>query len=87
MLETFEKDDTDMQTSSPDFVPAVQYDSLRKEFEELQERYYQAQAATEASSIAEEPGYERLISVQNTTKLVHKPFDATLRGPCSAAPP
>ncbi|KAJ8374426.1 hypothetical protein SKAU_G00050060 [Synaphobranchus kaupii] len=56
MLETFEKDDTDMQSSSPDFVPTVLYDSLRKEFEELQERYFRAQAAAEASSITEEQG-------------------------------
>ncbi|KAG9350563.1 hypothetical protein JZ751_024452, partial [Albula glossodonta] len=56
MLETFEKDDTDMQSSSPDFVPTVLYDSLRKEFEELQERYSQAQALAEASSMTEEQG-------------------------------
>ncbi|KPP72331.1 ankyrin repeat domain-containing protein 24-like [Scleropages formosus] len=51
MLENFEKDDTDIQNSGPDFVPTVLYDSLRKEFEELQERYFQAQAAAEASSV------------------------------------
>ncbi|KAG7488072.1 hypothetical protein MATL_G00029990 [Megalops atlanticus] len=56
MLETFEKDDTNMQSSSPDFVPTVLYDSLRKEFEELQERYSQAQAAAEAASMSEEQG-------------------------------
>ncbi|KAG5851312.1 hypothetical protein ANANG_G00091830 [Anguilla anguilla] len=56
MLETFEKA-TDLQSSSPDFVPTVQYDSLRKEFEGLQERLLRAQAATEASSIAEEHGF------------------------------
>uniref|UniRef100_A0A8C9U0H8 Ankyrin repeat domain 24 n=1 Tax=Scleropages formosus TaxID=113540 RepID=A0A8C9U0H8_SCLFO len=55
MLENFEKDDTDIQNSGPDFVPTVLYDSLRKEFEELQERYFQAQAAAEASSVT---GYD-----------------------------
>lgn len=54
MLEMFEKDDTDMQTSGPDFVPTALYDSLRKEFEALQERYCQAQASAEASSMAGE---------------------------------
>lgn len=54
MLEMFEKDDTDMQTSSSDFVPIVQYETLRKEFEALQERFSQAQASDEASSVAEE---------------------------------
>ena len=54
MLEMFEKDDTDMQTSSSDFVPIVQYETLRKEFEALQERLSQAQASDEASSVAED---------------------------------
>ncbi|XP_030640129.1 ankyrin repeat domain-containing protein 24 [Chanos chanos] len=54
MLEMFEKDDTDMQNPGPDFVPVELYDSLRKEFEELQERYSRVQASTEASSVAEE---------------------------------
>ncbi|KAF3834848.1 hypothetical protein F7725_027406 [Dissostichus mawsoni] len=54
MLEMFEKDDTDMQTSSTDFVPIVQYETLRKEFEVLQERLSAAQASDEASSVAEE---------------------------------
>ncbi|XP_016356117.1 ankyrin repeat domain-containing protein 24-like [Sinocyclocheilus anshuiensis] len=58
MLEMFEKDDTDMQSSGPDFVPTAQYESLRREFEELQEKYSRAQASTEASSIAEDPGSE-----------------------------
>ncbi|XP_059399271.1 ankyrin repeat domain-containing protein 24-like [Carassius carassius] len=58
MLEMFEKDDTDMQSSGPDFVPTAQYESLRKEYEELQEKYSRAQASTEASSIAEDPGSE-----------------------------
>lgn len=53
MLEMFEKDDTDMQTSSSDFVPIVQYETLRKEFVALQERFSQAQAS-ESSSMAEE---------------------------------
>ncbi|XP_078114290.1 uncharacterized protein ankrd24 [Sander vitreus] len=59
MLEMFEKDDTDMQTSSSDFVPIVQYETLRKEFEALQERFSQAQASDEASSVAEEGGDEK----------------------------
>ncbi len=54
MLEMFEKDDTDMQTSSSDFVPIVQYETLRKEFEALQERLSQIQASDEASSVAGE---------------------------------
>lgn len=54
MLEMFEKDDTNMQTSSSDFVPIVQYETLRKEFEALQERFSQVQASDEASSVAEE---------------------------------
>lgn len=56
MLEMFEKDDTDMQSSGPDFVPTAQYESLRQEFEELQEKLSKIQTATEASSIAEDPG-------------------------------
>ncbi|XP_049443765.1 ankyrin repeat domain-containing protein 24 isoform X1 [Epinephelus fuscoguttatus] len=59
MLEMFEKDDTDMQTSSSDFVPIAQYETLRKEFEALQERLSQAQASDEASSVAEERGDEK----------------------------
>lgn len=54
MLEMFEKDDTDMQSSSTDFVPLVQYETLRKEFEALQERLSQLQSLDEASSVAEE---------------------------------
>lgn len=54
MLEMFEKDDTDMQTSNPDSIPLAQYETLRKEFEALQERLSQAQASDEASSMAEE---------------------------------
>ncbi|KAF3690973.1 Ankyrin repeat domain-containing protein 24 [Channa argus] len=56
MLEMFEKDDTDMQISSSDYVPLAQYETLRKEFEALQERLSQAQASDEASSMAEEQG-------------------------------
>ena len=59
MLEMFETDDTNMQSSGPDFVPTVLYESLRKEFEELQEKYSRAQAAAEGSSI-EEPGLAHL---------------------------
>ncbi|KAL6107858.1 ankrd24 [Pungitius sinensis] len=54
MLEMFEKDDTDMQSSSSDFVPIVQYETLRKEFEALQERLSQVQASDEASNAAED---------------------------------
>ncbi|XP_058494124.1 ankyrin repeat domain-containing protein 24 isoform X2 [Solea solea] len=53
MLEMFEKDDTDMQTSSPDSIPLVQYETLRKEFEILQERFSQAKASVETSRVAE----------------------------------
>ncbi|XP_068447683.1 ankyrin repeat domain-containing protein 24 [Clinocottus analis] len=59
MLEMFEKDDTDMQSSSADFVPIVQYETLRKEFEVLQERLSQAQASDEASSVAEDCGDDK----------------------------
>lgn len=50
MLEMFEKDDTDMQASSSDFVPIVQYETLRKEFEALQERF----SSDEAFNMAKE---------------------------------
>lgn len=53
MLEMFEKDDTDMQAPSLDSVPMVQYETLRKEFETLQERLSQAQASLEASGASE----------------------------------
>uniref|UniRef100_A0A3P8UIF2 Ankyrin repeat domain 24 n=1 Tax=Cynoglossus semilaevis TaxID=244447 RepID=A0A3P8UIF2_CYNSE len=56
MLEMFEKDDTDMQPSSPDSVPLAQYETLRKEFEALQERLSQANASEQTSSVAEECG-------------------------------
>ncbi|KAM7012381.1 uncharacterized protein ankrd24 isoform 1-T1 [Tautogolabrus adspersus] len=59
MLEMFEKDDTDMLTSSSDFVPLVQYETLRKEFEALQERLSQTQASEESSSVAEECADEK----------------------------
>ncbi|XP_039984725.1 ankyrin repeat domain-containing protein 24 [Xiphias gladius] len=59
MLEMFEKDDTDMQTSNPDSIPLAQYETLRKEFEALQERLSQAQASDEASSMAEECGDDK----------------------------
>ncbi|KAK7889731.1 hypothetical protein WMY93_025291 [Mugilogobius chulae] len=54
MLEMFEKDDTDMQITSPDSVPLAQYETLRKEFESLQERLSQLQSADESSSAAGE---------------------------------
>ncbi|XP_028260082.1 ankyrin repeat domain-containing protein 24 [Parambassis ranga] len=58
MLEMFEKDDTDMQTATSDFVPVVQYETLRKEFEALQERLAQTQASHTASGLVEEHGDE-----------------------------
>lgn len=54
MLEMYEKDDTDMQASSSDSVPIAQYETLRKELEELQERFSKAQASDDATSAAEE---------------------------------
>ncbi|XP_034035688.1 ankyrin repeat domain-containing protein 24 [Thalassophryne amazonica] len=54
MLEMYEKDDTDMQSSTTDVVPLTQYETLRKEFVVLQERFSQAQASDEAASVAEE---------------------------------
>uniref|UniRef100_A0A3Q2R3X2 Ankyrin repeat domain 24 n=1 Tax=Fundulus heteroclitus TaxID=8078 RepID=A0A3Q2R3X2_FUNHE len=54
MLEMFEKDDTDMQTTGPDSVSMAQYETLRKEFEALQERFAQAQASLEACSVSDE---------------------------------
>ncbi|AWP11042.1 putative ankyrin repeat domain-containing protein 24 [Scophthalmus maximus] len=59
MLEMFEKDDTDMQTSCPDSVPLAQYETLRKEFEALQERLSRAQASDGTSSVAEECGDDK----------------------------
>ncbi|XP_056234261.1 ankyrin repeat domain-containing protein 24 isoform X1 [Seriola aureovittata] len=59
MLEMFEKDDTDMQTASTDSVPLAQYETLRKEFEALQERLSLAQASEEASSVAEQCGDDK----------------------------
>nr|XP_054586064.1 ankyrin repeat domain-containing protein 24 isoform X2 [Nothobranchius furzeri] len=59
MLEMFEKDDTDMQAAGPDSVPLVQYETLRKEFEVIQERLSQAQASLEDSRVAEELGDEK----------------------------
>lgn len=46
MLEMFEKDDTNLQTSSQDFVPIAQYETIRTELEALQERFAQAQASS-----------------------------------------
>ncbi|XP_008405191.1 ankyrin repeat domain-containing protein 24 isoform X5 [Poecilia reticulata] len=54
MMEMFEKDDTDMQTTSSDSVPVTQYETLRKEFEALQEHFSQAQASLEAYSVSDE---------------------------------
>lgn len=54
MLEMFEKDDTDMQASSSDFVPIAQYETLRKEYEELQERFSKTQASDDTTSMTEE---------------------------------
>ncbi|XP_068599941.1 ankyrin repeat domain-containing protein 24 [Brachionichthys hirsutus] len=72
MLEMFEKDDTDMQTSSTGFVPIVQYETLRKEFDALQERLSLAQASDEASSTAEERGDEKLTNAESVETLKKK---------------
>ncbi|KAF4083520.1 hypothetical protein AMELA_G00142950 [Ameiurus melas] len=55
MLEMFEKDDTDFHSSGLDFVPMTVYDSLKKEFEKLQQQYTRA---TKSSNTAEDPGSE-----------------------------
>lgn len=54
MLEMFEKDDTDMQASSSDFVPIAQYETLKKEYEDLQERFSKARASDDSTSMAAE---------------------------------
>lgn len=54
MLEMFEKDDTDMQSPGADFVPVAQYETMRKEFEALQERFSQAQTFSGESGEVEE---------------------------------
>ncbi|XP_077573135.1 uncharacterized protein ankrd24 [Stigmatopora nigra] len=56
MLEMFEKDDTDMQSPGADFVPIAQYETIRKEFEALQERFAQARKSDGISSEAGECG-------------------------------
>ncbi|KAF7703598.1 hypothetical protein HF521_022605 [Silurus meridionalis] len=53
MLEMFEKDDTDFQGSGIDFVPVTLYDSLKKEFEKLQEQFSRVM---KSSSSAEDHG-------------------------------
>ncbi|XP_077441294.1 uncharacterized protein ankrd24 [Vanacampus margaritifer] len=58
MLEMFEKDDTDMQSPGADFVPVAQYETMRKEFEALQERFSQAQMSNGESGEVEERGHE-----------------------------
>ncbi|KAI7791348.1 putative ankyrin repeat domain-containing protein 24 [Triplophysa rosa] len=75
MLEMFEKDDTDMQSSGPDFVPTAQYESMRKEFEELQEKFSKVQTATEASSIAEDPGSDEKQQEEEKAEEHQKPRD------------
>ncbi|KAI5620731.1 ankyrin repeat domain-containing protein 24 isoform X3 [Silurus asotus] len=55
MLEMFEKDDTDFQGSGLDFVPVTLYDSLKKEFEKLQEQFSRVM---KSSSSAEDNGAE-----------------------------
>ncbi|KAM6921983.1 uncharacterized protein ankrd24 [Xenentodon cancila] len=59
MLEMFEKDDTDMQATSPDCVPIAQYETLRKEFEALQERFSQEQASEHVTAGADGHGNEK----------------------------
>ncbi|KAJ3598898.1 hypothetical protein NHX12_032861, partial [Muraenolepis orangiensis] len=72
MLEMFEKDDTDMQSSSPDSVPRVQYETLRKELEALQDRVTQAQASQEASRVSEEPQDKESAEGESTRALREK---------------
>lgn len=54
MLEMFEKDDTDMQAASSDSVPIAQYETLRREYEELRGRFSKAQALDDAASMTAE---------------------------------
>ncbi|XP_077463714.1 uncharacterized protein ankrd24 [Stigmatopora argus] len=56
MLEMFEKDDTDMQSPGADFVPIAQYETIRKEFEALQERFAQVRKSDGISSEVGERG-------------------------------
>ncbi|XP_062280262.1 ankyrin repeat domain-containing protein 24 [Scomber scombrus] len=72
MLEMFEKDDTDMQSSSPDFVPIAQYETIRKELEALQERFSKAQASDEASSVVEEGSQEGDVDAESLEVLKEK---------------
>ncbi|XP_061636227.1 ankyrin repeat domain-containing protein 24 [Phyllopteryx taeniolatus] len=58
VLEMFEKDDTDMQSPGAGFVPIGQYETIRKEFEALQERFTQARMSNGASGEEEERGDE-----------------------------
>ncbi|KAB5559454.1 hypothetical protein PHYPO_G00029300 [Pangasianodon hypophthalmus] len=55
MLEMFEKDDTDFHSSGLDFVPMTVYDTLKREFEKLQQQYTRA---AKSSNTAEDPGSE-----------------------------
>ncbi|KAG2463769.1 ANR24 protein, partial [Polypterus senegalus] len=49
MLETYEKDDTNMEMSSgEDFIPVTLYDSLKQEMDQLQDLYKQAQCEVTA---------------------------------------
>ncbi|KAM9762679.1 uncharacterized protein ankrd24 [Menidia menidia] len=72
MLETFEKDDTDMQAASSVSVPLVQYETLRKEFEALQDRLSQARALEEASSVAGDQENEKFEDEASTVALKEK---------------
>nr|XP_014345750.1 PREDICTED: ankyrin repeat domain-containing protein 24 [Latimeria chalumnae] len=48
MLETYEKDDTEVITAaSQDFIPVILYDSMKTEFDRLKEQYSKAQAELE----------------------------------------
>ncbi|XP_077390094.1 uncharacterized protein ankrd24 isoform X2 [Festucalex cinctus] len=58
MLEMFEKDDTDMQSPGADFVPVAQYETIRKEFEALQECFSRGQMSNGVSGDVEERGDE-----------------------------
>ncbi|KAM9831797.1 uncharacterized protein ankrd24 [Neosynchiropus ocellatus] len=56
MMEMFEKDDTDMQSASPDSVPLAQYETIRQELETLQERFSQMKTSEERGEEKSEEG-------------------------------
>ncbi|XP_028299345.1 ankyrin repeat domain-containing protein 24 isoform X2 [Gouania willdenowi] len=74
MLEMFEKDDTDTQASSSDFVSIAQYETLRKEFESLQERLSDAQSLEDAPSMPaeKETSLKEVVDTESTDTLKAK---------------